>query len=539
VGATIVRSKTSCQLIFVWNATLAVICITTAILDGAPRAGSLYQPGGSAGLCLGHRQKLLFRLFRYAELYHPLMVSTSGRKHCHSVFSAAYFDHNYVNVPQCIRSLRSDLSNLAMVQRKVKTERGVCPLFLSAMNFLYLSCGAFFAGLGLGYIKFFLLGLLCNELYTLADKKWVIQAVGAIITVGPCVVYVAAGPLASAYKKQWIMFWSGALTALGMLAGFASNWAPNPWFYIFWAGLLMGVFNPAKNAVVPLEAAYGGCSTELINAVLNIAYLAGILGGIPAGAWFYDYHPALGALLVALVFAVAAVWGGLCSYPEETRHLRPFRQSSMQLLKESLCLLRKYALYLLAGPLIWGIASAVSLAITAYAQEEGLGGDVACSMLSVCAIGGVAIGALISPQFVRWRYQSAALAVVLMACVMLVLPSAVEMLKTTLQLRPTTVYWYVATTTGMLGIMFGIATNLIEAEFFRLIYEEGKEGTGAALLSAGTAFFPFCIGGTIGWLLSRGWMSATSQFYLMAALTLAATAAIYVQVQRKRRCTGL
>ena len=105
-----------------------------------------------------------------------------------------------------------------------------------ARCFAFLTAAAFFAGLGLGYLKFYLLGLL-TSLYEPVDKAWIIQAVGAIITLGPCVVYPISSPTAAAYCKRHVMAWSGWVTALVLLAGVLSGWAGSAWLYLFLSGM--------------------------------------------------------------------------------------------------------------------------------------------------------------------------------------------------------------------------------------------------------------------------------------------------------------
>ena len=53
------------------------------------------------------------------------------------------------------------------------------------MNLLLLILAVFFAGLGLGYVKFFSLSYLSLFEYGPEDKIWIIQAIGALITFGP------------------------------------------------------------------------------------------------------------------------------------------------------------------------------------------------------------------------------------------------------------------------------------------------------------------------------------------------------------------
>ena len=62
------------------------------------------------------------------------------------------------------------------------------------MRFIFLLLACFFSALGLGYLKFFVLGYFSSDEgpYDLADKVWLIQTIGSIMTLGPMLAYVVA-----------------------------------------------------------------------------------------------------------------------------------------------------------------------------------------------------------------------------------------------------------------------------------------------------------------------------------------------------------
>jgi hypothetical protein len=241
--------------------------------------------------------------------------------------------------------------------------------------------------------------------------------------------------------------------------------------------------------------------------------------------------PHSGAAVIAAVFALTAVFASKCIYCNEEVGLRPFKIAFTALISDSCLVLKKYADYLIAGSIFWGMAGALTLAITAYAETSGVGSAVQCSFMAGYAALGVAVGNAASPAFAKKRF------VVLMVCTLALLflvlcvPLEVEF-GTALGLARRSLYALVSGTAFFQGLFFGLAANLIEARYFSLLFEEHKEGSGAALLSALTAFCAFVLGGIVGLSIIYGWLSAWSQFVFLSLSNLIALICV-IRLYRK------
>ena len=404
------------------------------------------------------------------------------------------------------------------------------------MNFSFLIAAAFFAGFGLGYAKFFALNYLSDVVYQPDDRVWIIQAVGAVITLGPFLVYVLSAPLAASSYKATMMRRAAAGVALLLFLGIVLDWPGSAWPYIFLIGAIMGMFNSAKGACVPLESAQSGRPTELVAALLSIVYIAGILAGAPIATEAFQRNAHLGAACGVFIFLIAAISGGLCSYEREAAHLKAFGPSFRDLLKDTAFLVRRYWIYLGASPMIWGIASAASLAVTSYAEARLLGTAVQCSLMAAWATIGVIAGNALSVRLRHIRYRAASVSAVLFVVLLISIPVIVEFASPSPRVEENGwIYLMVATDLALVGMLFGITTNLIEAEYYSLVYADGKEGTGAALLSAMTAFFPFLLGGLIALAVIHNLASALTQFAWIAVLTaIPAGLIIYLGLQKRR-----
>lgn len=385
------------------------------------------------------------------------------------------------------------------------------------MTLFWLSISTLFAGFGLGYVKFFLLSILSG--HDVSHKNWLIQVVGAIITLGPFLVVLAASPLASSIRKRFILSTTCITTFFLLAFGACTDWLGTAWWYLFASGLIMGFYLPAKNAAVPLEAKHDHRSTESVNATLNIAYLLGLLSGIPAATFLYETDYTSGVLVLLLAFFGAGLAGLLCKFPEEEPHLRPLQQSVINSGKATRHLLTHHRLPILVSGLIWGLANAISLAITAYAELLELGNSFECSLMSVYAIVGVSIGNIYAVYLseVRKTAVVAGLATLFLTTAMVPPFCVISLLLFT----PETTYWLVASLVALLGVGFGISTNLIEGEFYRRVFDEGLEGGGGAVLSASTAFFSCILGLLVGTALHSHILGSQSQFLVLACIVVA------------------
>ena len=378
---------------------------------------------------------------------------------------------------------------------------------------LLLSC--FFSALGLGYAKFFVLGYLSADVYAAEDKIWLIQAINSLLTVGPVFIYVFTAPLVSSCKKRHVMTASTLLTGVILTLGHFSGWPGSAWLYVFLIGLIMSVFAAAKMSTVPIEAEHSGRSPFFVNGMLSAVFIVGMLAGLPLGTYCYDWDVDRGIALGIGLFVLASASASGLVYKHERKI--PFGKAYANLVEDSISLFVRYILYLLSSPLIWGVAGAVSLAVTAYAEQRALGEATECSLMSLYAAIGIIVGNVLSPRFAAKRYSTAFWSGLTLLVLVAGIPVFVEAgLQQVDDARA--LYFPLAAYMIVIGFFFGICSNLIDAEYLQRVGEEGKEGTGASLHSLCIAGFAFLVCAIVGLSILRGWMDAISQFVLLAAL---------------------
>ena len=384
------------------------------------------------------------------------------------------------------------------------------------MTLIWISVSTLFAGFGLGYVKFFLLSILGD--HALGDKTWLIQEVGAIITLGPFLIFWAAAPLASSFMKRYIMASAAFLTFLLLSFGAITNWSGSLWLYLFGSGLLMGFFNPAKNAAIPLVAKQGNHSTEGFNAALNIALLLGVLTGIPAATYLHRHNYQTGIVVLLLAFLGCGVSGLLCRFKEEAQHIVPYHKARTSFLADTRTIAIRYWSPLLISGLIWGLANAISLAITAYAETLQLGNSFECSLMSVYAIFGVAIGNIVAVYLSKMRRFAVVTGLFILILATCCIPLLCKI--SIVLLGAATTYRLLAALVVILGTGFGLSSNLVEAQYYRGIYEDRMEGTGGALISAATAVSSSLLSLSVGAALQLHILGPQSQFFCLALLVL-------------------
>ena len=364
-------------------------------------------------------------------------------------------------------------------------------------------------------MKFFVLGYLSTEVYAAADKIWLIQVINSLMTVGPVLAYVLTAPLVSACKKRHVMSASALLTGTVLTLGHFSGWPGSAWLYVFLIGLIMSVFGAAKMSTVPIEARDSGRSPFFVNGLLSAVFIVGMLAGLPLGAYCYDWDFVRGIALGIGIFVLASASAFGLVYKHERKIA--FGKAYANLVEDSISIFVKYVLYLFSSPLIWGVAGAVSLAVTAYAEQRALGGATECSLMSLYAAIGIIAGNVLSPRFAPKRYSAAFLSGVALLVLVSGIPVFVEFGLHQVG-HPHALYFPLAAYMIAIGFFFGICSNLIDAEYLQRVGEEGKEGTGASLHSFCIAGFAFLVGAIVGLSILRGWMDAISQFVLLSAL---------------------
>ena len=387
------------------------------------------------------------------------------------------------------------------------------------MTLVFLLLTSFLGAFSLGYFKYLGVQFLAHGVYAIDEKDWIIQLVGALMTVGPVGAYFLSSPLAASNSKRSLMSISLGLAIMLMGFGYLTGFPGTLWPYLFGTGFLMGIFSVAKMSCIPLQARAMGMSTTKVNAAMSISFIVGIMGGLPAGTKAYNVDPAMAIWIGIGSLFLSAGCSLFCRYSNES--MVPFQRAKGDLLHNTVSLLLRYPIHLISSPLLWGTAGALSLAVTAYAELRDLGTDTACSFMALFAALGAIAGNALSPIFSKAKARAAFFSSIVFLVLVVMIPVLVESSHGNIEAE--TIYWICAGILVLSGLCFGICTNLIDAELLDVAAAEHREGPGAALQSLQVSFFSFVVGGIVGLSLILNWTSVLTQFVLLTVLTLPST----------------
>lgn len=373
------------------------------------------------------------------------------------------------------------------------------------LQFRLIFFSSFFAAFGAGFVQFFAFESLALRHGDESVRPWLIQTVGALLTLGPVVVYPVSSPLASAFSRQKLMCLFALMAAFVSVAGMFARQDIFIWCSLGLLGLCMGVFSAAKMSCVPELSKQSKKSTAEVNAGLSVALILGTLPGIAAGTWFRLHVNYTVTLVVLTVpFQLASLFASFAKIPIRRKD---FRTSFLQNCRISCWLLHSHKFRLIPSCLFWGLGGAATLAATALAQENEIASNTLCSLMPLWAALGSIPGNLFSSRFFEARKNAVSAGSIMTAGFLLLFPIVVISGHG---------YLVASLICASVGFFFGFSSNLIDSDYLEEIAKSGHEGGGAAFQSSLISFASFLIGGGIGFSLLHGLLTSAQPFFLLA-----------------------
>ena len=342
-------------------------------------------------------------------------------------------------------------------------------------------------------------------------KEAVGQGLATMLTFGVLVGFLINSPLAGAWRVAPLFALSCGMVGLGMLAALGVN----PWPICFVIGLAYGTACAARGKVIPLLAKETGRHNTQVSGYINAALVVGLLGGTVFGNVLGDYlvrdirgwewpRPWMAHVLLAAFMGVATWMSFLVRVSDP--HPTPFGQGMRELITGTVSMCRRHWALLAAGGLIWGIASAASLAVFLYGVSDlGLDQTKAASVAAFAAVGAI-LGNVVSDWLDRRRY------------VMLCLGG----LAIGIFLFPYVAHGYAMAAAMMVlvSFLFAVPANILDARLLFLTAQEGYAGRGSTVMSLIHNVFILITGFTLSVPLFLSWIDARSQFTIMAVVAI-------------------
>lgn len=336
------------------------------------------------------------------------------------------------------------------------------------------------------------------------------QGLAAVLTLGVLIGYAINAPLAGAWRCSWLFSASCAGVAAGTLA---TLWFNN-WVVAFLVGIAYGAACAARGKVIPLLSRATGRPNTLVSGMINASLVIGLLGGTVLGTALAEKveldserQSSYVRHAILFIFMVGATLLSLFVRPPEPRRTA-FVAGVRELATGTATMLRQQWALLVGGGLAWGIASAASLAVYIDAIDpQRLALDpTKASFMAVFAATGAIIGNLASHRWSRRSHVMASL-VALAVCIA-VYPHIIH------------TWWTGAAMMIAVGALFAAPANILDARLLAIAGRDGMAGRGSTVMSLVHNVFIFLVGCGLAIPLFLGVMSATEQFYFLAAISL-------------------
>ncbi len=349
----------------------------------------------------------------------------------------------------------------------------------------------------------------------------VAQGLAAVFTVGILIGFTLNAPLAGAWRCG-AMF---VLSCLGMAGStlLAIPGVINPWLAALLMGMTYGTACAARGKSVPLLAMGSGQHNTLVSGLINAGLVIGLLSGTIIGSgvallFIGDPHsttPSAGRwidadwlahLVLTGFLLLAAVIGMRLRMPEQQSV--PFAQGMRELIGGTTLMVRRHWALLISGGIAWGITSALALASLVFCITELQIGQLKATFLGVAAGVGAIVGNVLSDHFAKRRWVI--IGYLVLAALIFFAPSLIVGFKSG------------AIVMLVIGFVFMVPTNVIDARFLALAGREGLAGRGGTVFSMVHNVLILMVGTGLAVPLFTGHLTAAGQFKVLALCALVA-----------------
>ena len=349
------------------------------------------------------------------------------------------------------------------------------------------------------------------------------QGLAAVLTVGILVGYLFNAPLAGAWRCGPLF----VLACLGMavVAILAIPGLADPWLAALAMGAIYGTACAARGKVVPLLAQAGNGGSTRVNGAVNAGLVIGLLAGAVLGSVLADAfigvpgsdRPSIGRWLdddrlahvvLALLLALGVLAGLRLRVPEQAP--TPFGRGLAELWSGTVAMLRHHWALLVSGGIGWGVCTAFSLAVLIHCIQSLHLPQIQATLLGAFAGIGAIIGSLVSHHCARRRWVI--LGYLILGAVVAGVPWLIRD------------FWSGAVTMTVVGLVYMVPTNVIDARFLSIAHAEGLAGRGGTVLSLVHNLFILGIGFGLALLLLGGVLTPVGQFRILAGCSVAAAA---------------
>lgn len=378
--------------------------------------------------------------------------------------------------------------------------------------FIFLALTAIWAAF-FSSVKFFLWGDLQTTL------KPDLQSIAGYLSFGGIFAYIVWGACASTFLKKYYLFVISFLSLffviIAYIFGFSSHIGLAGIVIIL--GFLYGLWSVVKNVLIAIEIEKTGMQDTTLNAIVGIIFVVFVIAGtllwsmLFENLWKNGYFVIMAMLASTWVlslqmnydkksFKELISWGLKKYYHERKKSLSTALRNYIPDLKY---IIKHYSPIMFASAFLWSISTVVSQSSMEYSIAAfSIEASSAAYIFLYSAVWAIAWN-IVSMRMWKRRWLYWLVFSNIFAFLIFLFPFLAIS------------FWYMSILACMLGIFFGISSNLVDAFFVKIIGEEDKKEYGSStygfILSI-VLFSTMFLSSAIQWLL---WY-----MYLMMILAL-------------------
>ena len=292
------------------------------------------------------------------------------------------------------------------------------------------------------------------------------------LSLGCMVAYLIWGSLAYVFPKKNMTLWSLLVMMICLLMGHFLHYYP---FWVFVAlmsvmGFVYGIWLIVKSILLITEI-YGSSRSEtVVNGAINIAILAGTILGSYLGFMSFSLRWANGFRLLLAIVAVTVFLTMFLRY-DRAFISAPFLPTFRVAFPNILAIIKKYIWLFIPIGALWAISTAVGQKMLEIGIDIFDKVPKNSILIIVISIVGAIIGHIVSAFFRDHKKRYAILFTVIFGLTTMYFPYIITRFDYYLTLN---------ISSFVMGLVFGIAVNLLEGRLFYHMGEDHRKEYGSA-----------------------------------------------------------
>ncbi|MFA5916621.1 MAG: MFS transporter [Candidatus Gracilibacteria bacterium] len=338
---------------------------------------------------------------------------------------------------------------------------------------LVATWGIFFAS-----FKYFLWGDLGDSL------KPDLQKIAGYMSLGGVFAYLIGGAFASTFLKKYYLFIISIFTFIFLLSSYLFGFSTNTSFafIITLIGFLYGLWNVVKSVLISMEIKKTGLRETVVNAYVGMVFVIFLIVGSILGNLIFEklghngYIVLMGLMLFGSIISFNLDYDKIpFSFLTKNGwkiYLFGRKESLTKAIKAYIpdlkYIVKKYLYVIIGSSLLWAITTIVSQSSVEYSVNTfGIEASKASFLLLYSAVGAIA-GNILSMKMNTNRWKFFIIFNTLFSFVIIAFPFFAKS------------FLYINIMASILGIFFGIISNLVDSYLMKSFGDENKKEYGAS-----------------------------------------------------------